>query len=266
MKRSPSASARARRAAWDLRAVVVEDFRARPARAGVAHGPEIIAAGDAQDFLVRQAGDLLPEIEGVVVVDIDGDQQLLDRQREFLGDQVPGQLDRALLEIVAEREVAEHLEEGVMARGIADIVEVVVLAAGAHAFLRGGGAAVGQLLQAGEHVLELHHAGIGEHQRGVVARHQRRGRHDLVVVAGEVVQEAFADIVDAAHEKRCASPLPSGAKSPSGLMFQGLFSDGGAWSPGKAILSSFAPRATELGFTRVRLNLTWPKSDISDFG
>jgi hypothetical protein len=47
----------------------------------------------------------------------------------------------ASLEIVAEGEVAEHLEEGVVAGGVADIVEVVVLAAGAHAFLRRGGAA-----------------------------------------------------------------------------------------------------------------------------
>ena len=78
---------------------------------------------------------------------IDGDQELVVRQAEFLGDQVPGQLDRAFLEVVAEREVAEHLEEGVMARGVADIVEVVVLAAGAHAFLRGGGARIGTLLE-----------------------------------------------------------------------------------------------------------------------
>ena len=105
-----------------------------------------------------QPGDLLPQIEGLVVVDIDGDGQLVLRQPEFLGDQVPGELDRAVLEIIAEREVAEHLEEGVMARGVADIVEVVVLAAGAHAFLRGGGARVGALLEAGEDVLELHHA------------------------------------------------------------------------------------------------------------
>jgi hypothetical protein len=38
------------------------------------------------------------------------------------------------------------------------------------------------LLEAGEDVLELHHAGIGEHQRRVVARHERRRRHDLVAV------------------------------------------------------------------------------------
>ena len=35
-----------------------------------------------------------------------------------------------------------------MARGVADILEVVVLAAGAHAFLRGGRAVVGPLSRA----------------------------------------------------------------------------------------------------------------------
>ncbi len=135
------------RAAGDVVAVIVEDLRARPARAGVAHCPEIIRAGDAQDLAVRQTGDLLPQIEGVVVVDIDRDQKLLDRQAEFLGDQVPGELNRPFLEIIAEREIAEHLEEGVVARGVADIVEVVMLAAGAHAFLRGGGARVRQRLR-----------------------------------------------------------------------------------------------------------------------
>ena len=58
--------------------------------------------------------------------------------------------DRALLEIIAEGEIAEHLEEGVVARGVADIVEVVMLAAGAHAFLRRGRAREGRLLGAGE--------------------------------------------------------------------------------------------------------------------
>src|SRR5690242_2820389 len=145
-----------------------------------------------------------------------------------------------LLEIVAEGEVAEHLEEGVMARGVADIVEIVVLAAGAHTFLRGHRAAIGALLKAGEHVLELHHAGIGEHQRRVVARHQRRGRHGRVAVAHEEIDKAFADIVDAAHSPAARRPLwPPGskAKSPSGLMFRGLFSGGGWGSLGRAASS-----------------------------
>ena len=118
--------------------------------------------------------DLLPQVERLIVVDIDRDHQAVFRQPEILGHQVPGEFDRAILEIVAEREIAEHLEEGVMARGVADIVEVVMLAAGAHAFLRGHRALIGALLEAGEDILELHHAGIGEHQGRVVARHERR--------------------------------------------------------------------------------------------
>ena len=48
--------------------------------------------------------------------------------------------DRLLLEVIAEREIAEHLEEGVVPRGIAHIVEIVVLAARTYALLAGGGA------------------------------------------------------------------------------------------------------------------------------
>ena len=190
----------ARRAAPDMLAVIVENFRARTARPGVAHGPEIVAAGNAQDLSSRQAGDLLPQPERLVVVDIDGRQQLIRRHAVFLGHQIPGQLDGALLEVVAEREIAEHLEKGVVARGVADIVEVVVLAAGAHAFLRRHRARIGPLFQAGEDVLELHHAGIGEHQRRVVARHERRRRHDFVPLAREVAEEGRPDIVDAGHD------------------------------------------------------------------
>ena len=56
---------RAGRAAGNVVAVVVEDFGARAARAGVAHRPEIVAGGDADDALVGQAGDRLPQVEGL---------------------------------------------------------------------------------------------------------------------------------------------------------------------------------------------------------
>ncbi len=123
------------RAAEDVVAVVVEDFRAGAARAAVAHGPEVVGRGDADDLVVREAGDLLPDVEGFVVGVIDGDQQAAGIKAEFLGQQVPRALDGVVLEVVAEREVAQHLKEGVVTRGIADVVQVVVLAAGADAFL-----------------------------------------------------------------------------------------------------------------------------------
>ena len=199
MKRSPSASGEPGGPPGNVVPVIVENLRARAAGAGVAHRPEIVACRDADDPLLGQAGDLPPQIERLVVVVIDGDGELFRRQPEVARQQVPGEFDRVVLEIIAEREVAEHLEERVVARGIADIVEVVVLAAGAHAFLRRRRPDVGALLDAGEDVLELHHPGVGEHERRVVARHERARRHDVMPVLAEELEEVRSNVVDAAH-------------------------------------------------------------------
>src|SRR6185437_4126504 len=89
-------------------------------------------------------------------------------------------------------------------------------AAGADAFLRGRGAGVVALLSAGEDVLELHHAGIGEEQRRVVARHQGRGRHDLMAMALEKSQERGADVVGGLHGAYLG--LPHGPAKPGAAM------------------------------------------------
>ena len=86
-------------------------------------------------------------------------------------------MDRLFLEIIAEREIAEHLEEGVVSCGVADIVEIVVLAACADAFLRTCGTRRRRRFKAGEGVLERHHARIYEHQGRIVVRNKRRARH-----------------------------------------------------------------------------------------
>ena len=195
---------RARRAARDLVALIQEDLRAIAARPDRPHGPQIVLVSD--DARVGQARDLLPQLACRIVGGIDRHPQPVLVEAEIPRDEIPRKLDRALLEVVAEGKIAEHLEEGEMARGVADIVEVVVLAAGAHALLRRCGPDIGPLLQAGEDVLELHHAGIGEHQGRVVARHERRRGHDFVAVPGKIVEEARPDLVDAAHD----SPPPAG--------------------------------------------------------
>ena len=170
------------RAARHGGALVEEDFRAIAARPRGAHRPEIAFMAD--DPVVGKAGDLLPQLTRLIVGGIDRDQQLVLGQADHLGDEVPGKGDGLFLEIIAEGEIPQHLEESVMPGGIADIVQVVVLAAGADAFLHRGGAAVGALFRPREQVLELDHARIGEQQGGVVARHQRRGRHHAVAAFG----------------------------------------------------------------------------------
>src|SRR3546814_9410999 len=67
-------------------------------------------------------------------------------------DELPGVGDRILLEVVAKAEVAEHLEKRVVPRRVADVLEIVVLATGAHAFLRAGSAREGR---SEEHTSEL---------------------------------------------------------------------------------------------------------------
>ena len=190
----------ARRAASDLGTVVVEDLGARAAGAGVAHHPEVVrriartlVVADAHDAIGRHAHLLGPDVVGLVVLGIDRHQQLLGRQLEDRGQQLPGKLDGVLLEVVAKREVAHHLEEGVMARGVADVFQVVVLAAGADALLGRGGAAVGTLVEAQENILELVHARVGEQERGIVMRHHRAGRDDGMALGLEELQVLLAD-------------------------------------------------------------------------
>src|SRR5262249_55092859 len=126
-------------------------------------------------------------------------QETVTREPKFLGDKVPGELDRPLLEIVAEREIPQHLEERVMSGGVPDVLQIVVLAPGAYAFLRRGGALIGPLLQASKDVLELNHSGVREQQCRVVTRYERARRYDLVPVASEVVEKRCADVVGRLH-------------------------------------------------------------------
>ncbi len=188
------------RTAGDLGPVVVEDLRAWPAGASVAHRPEIVGGRDADDLGFGEARDLVPKPRRLLVLGKHGDQQLVLGQAELLGDEVPRELDRDVLEVVAKGEVAEHLEEGVVARGVTDVLEVVVLAAGTHAFLRGRGARIGPFLEPREDVLELDHARVGEEQSRIVAWHQRARRHDLVAMALEVRKEGGANVVGGLHD------------------------------------------------------------------
>ncbi len=81
-------------------------------------------------------------------------------------------MDCIFLEIIAETEVAQHFEEGVVTRRVADVFQVVMLAAGSHALLAGSGTGVGAFVETEEDILELVHAGIGKEQGRVAGRHQ----------------------------------------------------------------------------------------------
>ena len=91
-----------------------------------------------------------------------------------IGQELPGPVDRLALEVVAEAPVAEHLEEGVVAGGPPDLLEVVVLAGHAQDALVVDGPAVAPGLGAGQDVLELDHPAVREEEGLVAAGDQAR--------------------------------------------------------------------------------------------
>ncbi len=186
---------------------VVKNLGARTARSGLAHLPEVVFQAVLEDALFWDSR-LDPELLGFVVA---GDaevgrafkngyiQPFLGKAEPLrTGDQFPRKRDRVALEVVAEGEVAEHFKEGVVAAGKAHVFKIVVLAAGADALLRGGGAGIIALLCAEKQIFELVHSGVGEEQRRIVGRHQRGGVHTAVPLRLKKAQKSFAYLVSGA--------------------------------------------------------------------
>ncbi len=81
-----------------------------------------------------------------------------------------------------------------------------MLAAGAHALLRRRRALVAARLGAGEHILELHHAGVCEHQRRIV----KPARASSTPPAGGLARRKTPET----HGERRLPSLPSQASRP----------------------------------------------------
>ncbi len=135
MNRSPCGIADRTTVGPERRPAVDVDLAARPAWTGVAHLPEVVLVAEPLDALHRHADLLVPDGLGLVVAVVHRDPHPVAVEAERLGVELPAPRDDLALEVVAEAEVAEHLEEHQVALGAADVVEVVVLATGAGALL-----------------------------------------------------------------------------------------------------------------------------------
>ncbi|RIH82052.1 hypothetical protein Mrose_03476 [Calidithermus roseus] len=188
--------------AAELGAAVVVDLRARPAGpVGTLGGrvlrPEVLVGAEAVDVLRGQPHVLGPVLEGLVVLLVDGDVDAVGVEAQPLGrgEELPGPLDGLLLEVVAEGEVAQHLEDGLVAVGAPHVLDV----AGAHRLLAGGHAAPLALVArkyrflAHEVGLERGHAGVDEQEGGVVLRDHAEGGQPQVPLALEEAEELLAD-------------------------------------------------------------------------
>src|SRR5664279_2139030 len=113
-----------------------------------------------------------------------------------LARELPGELDRLALEVVAEGEVSEHLKERQVARGVADVVDVDR----AKDLLAVRQARRRRSFLAEEVRLQRVHAGDRQQRRRIVrGRHERGRRYAPMPALGKERQVALADLVRCHH-------------------------------------------------------------------
>ena len=174
---------------------VVEDLGAGaadavgPVRRG-AGGPEVVVLAHPGDPVRGEPDLLVPDVEGLVVVEVDGEGQPPGGDLEGLREELPGPVDGLALEVVAEAEVAQHLEERHVPRRLADVLDV----AGPDALLARGRALEAGVAQAHELALELVHPGRREEHGRVVGHQHVAGAADTAL-GGEVVEKRFTKFV-----------------------------------------------------------------------
>ena len=163
--------------------------------------PEVVRLAKLEDTVLRNPDDLMPDAEGLVVgggglvAGEDRGVQPLRVQAHPLGagEELPGVGDGFLFKIVPEGEVAQHLEVGAVAGGLADVLNV----AGADALLTGAYPAAGGLLLPGEPGLHGGHAAVDQQQGGVVLRDQGEAGQTEMALALEKFQEHLPQLVQA---------------------------------------------------------------------
>src|SRR5207302_1744147 len=157
---------------------------------------EVVLAPQLDDPLVRDPYRV-PALDRVfvgtepqlLVTPEDGDPDALRVKPEAGRRQLQGVFDGALLEVVPEGEVAEHLEESQVASRRPNDLDVD----GAETLLARRESRVRWRLLAPEKGLErLHPGGREEHRRVVARRYERRRRHPAVIARLEEREKGLA--------------------------------------------------------------------------
>ena len=169
------------------------------AGAGIAHLPEVVVLVAVDDVV---GGHVLEPVAGSLFIagDIlfgraleDGDIEVVGVEMQHVDEILPRIVDGTLLEVVAEAPVAQHLKHGVVVGVVANLLEVVVLAAYAQTLLRVGPTAWLGVLGTQYDIFPLVHTGIGKHQRRVVLDYHRGRRNDNVSFR---LEEFFVRVAD----------------------------------------------------------------------
>ncbi|MCG3773689.1 MAG: hypothetical protein JW395_0502 [Nitrospira sp.] len=178
------------------RSLVEVQLRAGPTGSGIAHLPEIILLAAPHDTRGGNP-DLLPQFVRLVIIAKDRHPHPILCQTNRLGQKLPTELNGVFLKVVTEGEVPQHFKERMVASGVADILQVVVLAPCTETLLHGDRPFVTARFLAEEYPLKLVHPGIGEEQRRIGLRNQGGTWHGLVSMLFEISNEGLSQFFSA---------------------------------------------------------------------
>src|SRR5581483_2789199 len=191
---------------------IVKDLGARAARPGRPHRPKVLFVEPRHAR--RLQTDLVdPDALRFVVADVHRYIQPSRIEVQDLRDELPRPSNRLALVIIAEAEVAEHLEERSVAPGASDALDIALCAGHAQAALNRNHARRGGRLLAEKDRHELLHSGDRKERRGHFVRNQARRRKQLVLLADKEVDPRLTQFL-ALHRPilRCRparSPRPN---------------------------------------------------------
>ena len=189
-------------AAAELPAAVVVELRAwtaRPLGAVDRRAPPVVLVPEPVDQLFGYA-DPAPDAVRLVVGVVDRRGEALLGQPHHRVEALQRVRDGALLEVVADAEVAQHLEHRDVSR-VAHLFDVD----DPERLLRRREPPVRRLRLAAEVRLELHHPGVGQQQRRIADWDQRRAGDPQVALGLEEAQERLAYFVAGGGRHRASS-------------------------------------------------------------
>ena len=86
--------------------------------------PEIILFSETEDPLRRNADFLVPDVEGLIVIQIYGRIQPVRVKSDHFGQKLPAPGDRFMLEIISKGEISQHLKKRAVPVRLADILDI----------------------------------------------------------------------------------------------------------------------------------------------
>ena len=188
-------------AAAVLFSAVIVDLGAGAAGTGAVL-PEVVFLAEADHVVFRDADVLRPDVPCLVIVFVDGAVELVRRDLQHFREELPRPVDGVILEIIAKGEVAQHLEVGAVAGGVADVVDV----RGPDALLTGGHTVAGRSDFSREELLHRRHTGVDEQKALVSVGHERVARQPQMLFTFKELKEALPQFVQTGPFHKWLSP------------------------------------------------------------